>query len=376
MSFILGVDVGTTSAAAATKDGELVEPCRLGRRARTMPSVVAIPDDGASLTGEQAERRAGLELVDVERDLRKDLQPNAYPIVVGGQVCTPQVMLRALHAGVVERVATLRDALPSQVVLTHPAVPEGQRCGVVNAIVDELFPGALLVPQPIAAVAKFACDWRLPTRGLIAVYDLGGGTCEVALVRRDHDAFSVVAADYQGLTDLGGIDVDYLVLGHVDASLHGAVARLKPSNPVDFITLSRLRSECRSAKELLSYQAQVTIDASLPDRPAVVTMERSELEERLLPVLEPSIAMLRRLIRGSGLRWPDIDAVAVVGGSSRTPLVPKLIRTRTGLPVVMDDAPELTVAVGAAQMIHDDSAPSSPPGRASRGRPAWVAPIG
>lgn len=132
MSFILGLDVGTTSGAGATKRDGRVQPSALGERTATLPAVVVLQDDGSMLVGEPAERVAGLELPRVARDVRLDPLQQAKPITVGGHVNTPYDLLRGLYSTMVERVCLAHHATPSHVVVTHPAMPEGVRCEVVD----------------------------------------------------------------------------------------------------------------------------------------------------------------------------------------------------------------------------------------------------
>jgi molecular chaperone DnaK len=357
MSFILGLDVGTASAAGAMKRDGRVQPCALGDRTATLPAIVVLQDDGNVVVGDEAERLAGLELTRVARDLRNNPSLQASPITVGGHIHKPHDLLRALYSSMVGRVSGALGTGPTQVVLTHPALPEGVRCDGVDRIADELFPGALVVPDPVAATVKLACDAVLPTDCLVAVYDLGGGTFDTAIVQRSGDRFSVVG-DPGGLADFGGIDIDDLVLDHVDRSVDAAVARLDLSDPGNRAALNRLRAECRDAKERLSYDTEVTIDASLPNQPALVQLTRAELNDMLRPRLELTVDVLRETIDRAGLRSQDVDAVALVGGSSRIPAVVDLLTTRTTMQVLVDPYPELTVALGAAQMVDDQA--SSP----------------
>lgn len=358
MSFILGLDVGTAAGASATKRDGYVQPCRLGERSCVLPSTVVLHDDGSFLTGEEAARAGGVELVRVARDLRRDPMLQADPLVGGSQVSTPYAMLRALHASMVEDVCRQSSDVPTHVVVTHPALPEGLRCDVVERIASELFPGALLVPAPVAATVKLACDCVLPSEGNVAVYDFGGGTIDLSLVRRDGDRFSTLG-EPSGMSDFGGIDVDDMLLSYVDSRLGGALAELDLSDPAAMATLTRLRAECRTAKERLSYEAEVTIDASLAGEPDLLTVRRHEFEELLFPRLDESIDALERLIESVDLRTSDIDALGLVGGSARIPLVAELIRARTHIPVVVDDNPELTIALGAAQMVDDETSAAS-----------------
>jgi hypothetical protein len=205
---------------------------------------------------------------------------------------------------------------------------------------------------------KLACDGVLPADCLVAVYDFGGGTFDTTLVQRDGDRFSVIG-DPAGLGDFGGIDIDDLVLDHVDRSLDGAIARLDMSDPASITALTRLRAECRDAKERLSYDTEVTIDASLPHLPALVQLTRAEFEDIIRPRLETTIDVMLDMLDRAGFRPSEVDAVALVGGSSRIPAVVDLLAARTTMQVLVDPYPELTVALGAAQMVDDEVSSSS-----------------
>ncbi|HEY8547630.1 MAG TPA: Hsp70 family protein, partial [Acidimicrobiales bacterium] len=334
-------------------------PCSLGERGPTLPAVVVLHDDGSALVGEDAERLAGLELTRVARSLRHDPLLQQSPITVAGEVRTPYELLRALYATMARRAGAIEGGVPRQVVLTHPVVPEGTRCETVERIADELFPGALVVPDPVAATVKLACDGVLPNDCLVAVYDLGGGTFDTSLVQRHDDRFSIVG-DPAGVPDFGGIDIDDLVLDHVDRSLHGAVSRLDLGDPAAIDALHRLRWACRDAKERLSYETAVVIDVQLPGNPAVVEITRAELEAMLRPHLEHTVDVLIDMIDRSGVRSSDVDAVALVGGSSRIPAVADLVSARTGMHVLVDPYPELTVALGGAQMSDEEQTAAAP----------------
>ena len=352
MSFILGLDVGTASVAGATKRDGRVHPCALGDRTATLPSVVVLHGDGTTVVGEEAERIAGFELPRIARDIRLDAAQQSAPIKVGGQVHPPHELLRTLYNAMVERVCIAQNATPSHLVLTHPPVPEGMRCELVEHIADELFPGALVVPDPIAATVKLACDGSLPAECIVAVYDFGGGTFDVTLVQRNGDRFSIVG-EPSGLSSFGGIDIDDLVLDHVNRNLDGAVARLDLGDPAAVASLTRLRAECRAAKERLSYETEVTIDASTSE-PALVQLARAQFDEMVRGHVETTIDVMVRTITDSGLESRDVGAIALIGGSSRMPLVSRLMATRTSVPVLVDPYPELTVAMGAAHMVDDE----------------------
>ncbi|HEY3141673.1 MAG TPA: Hsp70 family protein, partial [Acidimicrobiales bacterium] len=204
--------------------------------------------------------------------------------------------------------------------------------------------------EPDAAAIAYAAAERVTPGEVIAVYDLGGGTFDAAVLRKIPNGFELLG-EPEGVEHLGGVDIDELVFDHVREAVVGALDDLPVDDPVLAQAVARLRLDCIDAKEALSSDVDVSIPVVLPHLSTEVRLTRSELEEKVAPILEETIAALRRSIRSAGLAPPDIDRVLLVGGSSRLPLVAQLVSQALGRPYFIDAHPKHGVALGAARTV-------------------------
>ena len=194
---------------------------------------------------------------------------------------------------------------------------------------------------------------------LVAVYDLGGGTFDAALLRKTATSFEVVGAP-EGIEHLGGIDVDDAVFEHVKRSLDGAVERLDPTDPAAVRALHHLRAECAEAKEALSFDPTTTISVMLPGTQTQIVLRRSDLERMIRPLLAATVSFLQRVFASAGIEPSEVRSVLLVGGSSRIPLVAEMVGAEIGRPVAVDAHPKHAIALGAAIAAdHRNGAPAT-----------------
>ncbi len=315
MQYGLGVDLGTSSTVAAVRrpGAEEARLVQLGSSSYSIPSVVAIGADGTLLAGEAAERRAATNPTSAVREFKRRFGDPA-PIVVEGQVFTPDALMAAQLADVLERVERSEGTRPARLVLTHPAAWGPFRLEAMRSMAGASgVADAVLVPEPVAAAV--ANRDRLADGAMVAVYDLGGGTFDAAVVRCSgaEDTWSVVGTP-EGVERLGGADIDQAVLGHVDAVLGGQVFTADAAAPDTRSALLRLRAACKDAKEQLSEDTDVEIPVELPGVQTRVRLTRTELETMIRPRLADSLAVLDRVVSSAGAPWDDIDAVLLGGG--------------------------------------------------------------
>jgi hypothetical protein len=213
-----------------------------------------------------------------------------------------------------------------------------------------------LVPEPVAAAAHFASfpGKTLAPGQALAVYDLGAGTFDVAVVGATQSGFAVLAED--GLPDLGGLDVDQALLVHVGREVsHKDPARwqrlLRPESTPDRRTRRALQEDVKAAKEALSRHPQTEVPMPEPFSDVLVT--RAELEALVRPAMLRSVELLSRTIRSAGLAPERLAGIYLVGGSSRLPLVGTLIAEKLGVVPGSLDQPETAVALGAHHVAPD-----------------------
>jgi molecular chaperone DnaK len=351
MSYWLGIDVGTTYTAAAICRMEagrsLPAVVPLGSRANAVSSVVYLGEDGQVLVGEAAERRAVTNPERVVRGFKRRIGDD-IPLIIGGKPHPAPRIAAMVIRWVVDRVTEREGSRPAGIVITHPA---GWGAYKIQAVADAVraagLPDAVFRTEPVAAATSYASQERIERGTTIAVYDLGGGTFDVAIVRKSGaSAFSVLGHP-QGIEQLGGIDFDDAVFDHV-ATAVPALQELDAEDPAALAATAALRRQCTEAKEALSADTEVTIPVLAPGVQSQVRLVRSEFEDMIRPQVAETVEALRRVARSAGLEPPDLDAVLLVGGSSRVPLVAQLVSAELGRPIAVDADPQAAIALGAA----------------------------
>jgi len=375
---VLAIDFGTSNTVAAL----LIE----GQAPRTvtfdasplLPSAVYLDPDGQLTVGRDAQRLARLDPTRFEPNPKRRIDDGE---VLLGDRAVPVVQLigAVLRTVAVEVRRQLGGAPPDEVRLTHPAQWGASRQNVLVSAARAAGLGAnlLLIAEPVAAAAQFT---RLPGRalppgGTVAVYDLGGGTFDIAIVGRTLPAPGVHATGLRstgqhstaqngaagrdgefhvlaeaGLPDLGGLDFDQAILEHVGRVTSATDPAhwqriLRPADASGRRAARALAEDVRAAKETLSRYPQTEI--TLPDPFGDAHLTRSEFEGLIRPNLLRSIEVLTSVLRGAGIAPDRLGGIFLVGGSSRIPLVAALIQDRLHLTPVALDQPETAVALGA-----------------------------
>jgi molecular chaperone DnaK len=347
MAYYLGVDIGTTyTAAAVWRDGRY-EIAGLGNRAATIPSVVLLRDDESVLTGEAAVRRAATEPSRVAREFKRRIG-DPTPIIVGGTPYSADALVAKLLRWVVDQVSELEGGPPAGIAVSHPANWGSYKLDLLHqAIRLADLDDVVTVTEPEAAAIHYASQERVEPGSVIAVYDLGGGTFDAAVLRKTGTAWEILGSP-EGIERLGGVDFDAAVYHHVDEAIDHAVDALDPHDPTAQAAVARLRQECVDAKEALSSDSDVSIPVLLLNLQTEVRLTRPEYEQMVRPALADTITAMNRALRSAGVGPEDVTAVLLVGGSSRTPLVGELVSSVLGRPVAVDAHPKHGVALGAA----------------------------
>jgi actin-like ATPase involved in cell morphogenesis len=361
MSYWLGIDVGTTFTAAAVcrrEEGRrpLPEVMPLGSRSAAVSSVVYLSEDGQAVVGEAAERRAVTDSDRVVREFKRRIG-DEVPMVIGGVPHSACEIAAMVVRWVVERVAEREGEAAQGITITHPASWGTYKTQIMaEALRAADLSEVMFRTEPEAAAASYSMQERVATGSTIAVYDLGGGTFDAAVVRKTGPATFSVLGVPEGIERLGGVDFDDAVFGYVVAKVP-ALSELDPDAPTTLAATTRLRRECTEAKEALSADTEVTIPVLLPEIQSQVRLVRAELEDLIRPQVAQTIEALRRALRSADVAPEELDAVLLVGGSSRIPLVAQLVSAELGRPVAVDADPTAAIALGAALSAVADEAP-------------------
>jgi actin-like ATPase involved in cell morphogenesis len=367
MSYWLGIDVGTTYTAAALCREEagrrgLPEVVPLGSRSTAVSSVVYLGDNGHVVVGEAAERRVVTNPERVVREFKRRIGDDVPMIIAGVPHSASQITAMVIR-WVVDRVAEREGGTAAGIVITHPATWGAYKIQVVaDALRAAEVPDVTFRSEPEAAAASYASQERVEVGSTIAVYDFGGGTFDAAVVRKSNTTTFSVLGIPQGIEQLGGVDFDDAIFDHVVSAIP-AVRELDSEDPATLTATAALRRQCTEAKEALSVDTEVTIPVLAPGIQTQVRLIRAEFEDMIRPQVAETVEALRQALRSADVSSDDLDAVLLVGGSSRVPLVAQLVSAELGRPVAVDADPKAAIALGAAlsalppAVVEDPAAP-------------------
>lgn len=347
MAYQLGVDLGTSFTVAAVLEHGRARVASLGSRGAAMPSVLFMREDGTFLAGDAADRRGFADPSRVAREFKRRLG-DPTPLLLGGTPHSAHALMAKLLSHVLDVVSAAEGAPPDHVVVCHPANWGPYKRELLDQAIHMTGCSSVTtLTEPEAAAIHYAATERLEPGEIVAVYDLGGGTFDAAVLAKSRSGFDLLG-EPEGLERLGGIDFDDAVFGYVDSLLSGGVSGVNPEDRDVVQAVARLRQDCVDAKEALSADTDVQIPVWLPAHRTEVRLTRSELETMIRPTLTDTVVSLQRAVAGAGVNPSDLKAVLLVGGSSRIPLVGQLVSSALGRPVAIDVHPKHAIALGAS----------------------------
>jgi molecular chaperone DnaK len=363
MARIVGIDLGTTNSLVAyMKDGK---PCVIpGRSGRAMvPSVVAVTDNGL-IVGDPAKehltrtpdrtvysvkRFMGKGLVDVQSELAYfpyalTEKGGVIRIQLGDKTYSPPQISAMILKELKQRAETHLGESITKTVITVPAYfNDSQRQATKDAGLIAGLEVLRIVNEPTAAALAYGLQEK--TQGTIAVYDFGGGTFDISILKLKDGIFEVLATN--GDTHLGGDDLDRriadLFLNEIRAGHHSDL-NVYPDH------MQAVRLEAERAKIRLSDELKTQIAIDLPNGQGryIRELTRDQLEASVMDIIERTLAPCRLALKDAGLTPADIDEVVLVGGSTRMPLVRQRVRELFGKQPHCDLNPDEVVALGAA----------------------------
>ena len=353
-SYVLAVDIGTSRVAAATagfeRDGSIsTAPFALGRKGDCVATVVFVSDDGDLLFGDAAERRGVAAPERLVREFKRSIG-DGVPIVVGGRTISPETLYAETFASVVDAVTERKGSRPDAISLTHPTAWGTHRLGLIRTALSRLgIDEVSMISEPEAAARQYEATRPLEPGQSIAVYDLGGGTFDAVVLRKGADSEFASAGEPAGLDDLGGANFDDSVMQHVITASGLDVATLSVDDPDSRLALSRLRQEAIDAKEALSFDSDATIPVLIPPSRSSVRLTRAEFEHMIDDALDTTFDVLERAVDSADLTTDQLEAILLIGGSSRIPLVAQRLSERFDRPLAVDADPKASIALGAAR---------------------------
>lgn len=363
MARIFGIDLGTTNSLIAYMDGQTprVIPGRNGRA--MVPSVVALTDNGL-LVGDPAKeylvrdsertvysvkRFMGRGLVDVSEELayfpyRLTEQGGVIRIKLGEKSYSPPQISAMILKELKQRAEAQLGEEVSRVVITVPAYfNDSQRQATKDAGLIAGLEVLRIINEPTAASLAYGLQKR--TQGQIAVFDLGGGTFDISILKLKDGIFEVLSTN--GDTHLGGDDFDRRVADVFAKEIltrHGLDVQAHPD------TMQAVRLEAERAKIRLSDEHTTAVTIELPEGKGTFHREltRDQLEALTKDLVEHTLKPCRLALKDAGLQATDIDEVVLVGGSTRMPLVRRCVQELFGKAPHSHLNPDEVVALGAA----------------------------
>ena len=370
MGRIVGIDLGTTNSLVAYTDPQTGQPkCIQGPYGDTLcPSVVSLDPDGTIVVGEAARRRLltqpertiysvkrlmGRGPADVQNELKlfpfriDPSNKNVIRVMLGDKVFTPP----EISAFILRELKNWAEAhfgeTVDRAVITVPAYfNDAQRQATKDAGKIAGLEVLRLVNEPTAAALAYGLHEK--QRGKVAVYDLGGGTFDISVLKlistTDGDIFQVLSTN--GDTHLGGDDIDNLL----QAFVHELILQ---HDEIDFSPHSELAQELRKAlidvKHQLSEAESATLRFTLPNG-ILFTHEftRGSLDALIRPVVDRTMGPVKLALADAQLKATDMDEVVLVGGTTRTPLIRRTVQEFFGRKPHIELNPDEVVALGAA----------------------------
>jgi len=376
VSKVVGIDLGTTNSLVAyVKDGPPVV-IRDNSGDGLVPSVVSIDEGGTVYVGREAERRlltdAGHTAYSVKRFMGKgieDVRDEArhFPFRIGGEAggviriglgsrefTPPEIsafVLRELkhRAEAFFAEQGVVDNEVDRAVITVPAYfNDAQRTATRDAGRIAGLEVLRIINEPTAASLAYGLDKR--HTGIIAVYDLGGGTFDISILRVEDGVFQVLSTN--GDTHLGGDDIDVLLMDRVGADLGRPTDAERPARaePTHRAEQAPPLPSLERVQELRKAVIQAKCDLS-DDEETVLNgkrFTRAEFEALIEPIVDRTLGPCRQALADAGLQPSQIDEVVLVGGSTRIPLVRRRVEELFGRKPHSELNPDEVVALGAA----------------------------
>ena len=371
MAKVIGIDLGTTNSCIAVMDGSSARVIENAEGSRTTPSVVAFADDGQTLVGQTAKRQAVTNPENTffaikrligrnfsDEKVTKDREMVPYEIVkadngdawvrASGKSYAPSQISAYVLQKMKETAESHFGGEINQAVITVPAYfNDSQRQATKDAGQIAGLEVLRIINEPTAAALAYGLDKR--ESGLVAVYDLGGGTFDVSILEIGDGVFEVKSTN--GDTFLGGEDFDMRVVEYL-------ANEFQKDNGIDLredkLALQRLKEAAEKAKIELSSTGQtevnlpfVTADASGPKH-LNMKITRSQLEKLVDDLIQSTVVPCRKALEDAGVSAGEIEEVVLVGGMTRMPRVIETVKNFFGRDPHKGVNPDEVVAIGAA----------------------------
>lgn len=341
---IIGIDLGTTFSAVAYVN-QHGKPEIISNRDgdRTMPSVIFFEDDGSPIVGREARNLALISPQRTVRFIKREMGNPSFRKTVDGKDYFPEDLSAMILRKLKDNAEEVLGREITKAVISVPAYfKDAQREATRQAGKIAGLEVLRIVNEPTAAALAYGVEKR-PQRQTLLVYDFGGGTFDVTLMRIEDKEFSIVATD--GDAKLGGRDIDERLVEFLAEEFqreHGIDLRVEAHTHQD------LWDKAEQAKRDLSFRENLSVTLAEGEKMLRVDIDRERFKELIQDMVDLTAVCIQRVMNTAGVSWPEIDTILLAGGSSRIPAVREMIAQVSGKTAAQDMNPDECVAVGAA----------------------------
>lgn len=347
MRTAIGIDLGTTySAIAVMQDGKpTILPNIEGQN--ITPSVVLFPSTDAGeepLVGEMAKHSASTAPLDVVQFVKRQMgDPNWRFESANGQSYSAEEISAVILKKLKNDAETALGQPVTDVVITVPAYFDDARRTATRQAGQIAGMNVLRVlNEPTAAAMSYGLSQD--KNGTVLVYDLGGGTFDVTIMDINDGDFDVLATD--GNRNLGGFDFDNRIAEYVFEQIKAQ--GIERDVRTDDLLVAEIREKAEIAKKSLTTVAQTSIMLTVDGKHIRIKMTRDEFESRTEDLLNTTRELVEDAMENAGKSWSDIDHLLLIGGSTRMPMVKKMMTSLSGKNPELNVNPDEAVALGAA----------------------------
>ncbi|KAH3660480.1 hypothetical protein OGAPHI_007066 [Ogataea philodendri] len=371
-SKVIGIDLGTTNSAVAVVEGDKPKILENQNGDRTTPSIVAFTKDGDVLVGNPAKRQSVVNHTNTfyatkrligrkyhDKEVQKDIGKIPYKIcehrngdawlqtsIGGGQAYSPSQISGFVLREMKKIAEHHLEAEVNNSVITVPAYFNDAQRQATKAAGELVGLNVIrVINEPTAASLAYGIGTKGKNDGIVAVYDLGGGTFDISILDIEDGVFEVRSTN--GDTHLGGEDVDNILVEFI-------LSQFKEQSGIDLAkdktAIQRIRQACEKAKIDLSHSQKTVIELPFitSTESISITLTEKELDNMCEELIEKTMAQVRKALKDADLKPADINDVILVGGMTRMPKIRSEVAQFFGKKPSTKINPDEAVALGAA----------------------------
>lgn len=349
MGKYIGIDLGTTfSCMAYINENGQPEIIPNGEGGNTTPSVVLF-EGNTTVVGQEAKGQSLFEPDNVEQFVKRHMGERDYIFRTStGETYSPEAVSAIILAKMkADAERHLGDTVAGAVVTVPAYFNEAQKKATMDAGKIAGLDVLAIINEPTAAALAFGIAKGNDQEQTIMVYDLGGGTFDVTVMRFDKEQITVLGT--AGDRKLGGYDFDNKIINAVMEEAAGEGLDI----PGDPAVRQDLQLKSEAAKKTLSAKDKANIMLNVGGKPFKYTITREEFVDMIEPLLFRTISSMENACDEAGVEYSDLDKILLVGGSTRMPAVRACIEEETGIVPSAEVHPDEAVAIGAAYYVLD-----------------------